>query len=430
MKFYSTNNVSHISDLKSAVLNGLAPDKGLYMPEVIPELSQDFWGRLPDLSLGEIGFEVLKPYFCPDIPEAKFKTLTAEAFNFPIPLKKVSDNISVLELFHGPTLAFKDIGARFLARVMAQFTEGLDKTINVLVATSGDTGSAVANGFLGVEGVKVFVLYPKGLVSEVQEKQFTTLGQNITAIEVDGTFDDCQALVKTAFMDEALREQLILTSANSINLARFLPQMVYYFYAYAQAVKKGIKEISISVPSGNFGNLTAGLIAQQMGLPVKQFIAATNINDIVPKYLESGIYTPAPSIATPANAMDVGDPSNFVRIRELFKENIVDIRSYIKGFTCENETIFKTIESVYEQFNYELDPHGAIAYHSLAQLLIGNEHGVFLATAHPAKFPETVEKLIGKEIEQPDRLKEFMKGEKRVESSTNNYESFKSLLTN
>lgn len=429
MQFYSTNNTSHKSDLKNAVINGLAPDKGLYMPEEIPTLPDTFWEQLPQMTPGEIGFNVLKPYFCPAIPEKDFRKLTSEAFNFPVPLQAVDNRIFALELFHGPTLAFKDFGARFLARVMAQFTKGLEKNINVLVATSGDTGSAVANGFLGVEGVDVYVLYPKGLVSDVQEKQFTTLGQNITAIEIDGTFDDCQSLVKSAFMDAELQEKLVLTSANSINLARFLPQMVYYFYAYAQAVKEGEKDVVFSVPSGNFGNLTAGLIAQRMGLPVKHFIAATNINDIVPKYLETGLYSPARSISTPANAMDVGDPSNFVRIQELFGNKLESIKEKITGFVCDNDGIFKTIDKVYQKQGYVLDPHGAIGYKSLDDLLQDGETGVFLATAHPAKFPETVEKIINKTVEQPERLKAFLNAQKDVKQLTNDFTAFKSYLT-
>lgn len=428
MQFYSTNNPSHKSDLKEAVLSGLAPDKGLYMPEEIPQLPQEFWDKLPKMDLGEIGFKVLKPYFCPTIPEDQFLQLTKEAFNFPIPLNKVTEHISVLELFHGPTLAFKDIGARFLARVMAQFTIGLEQNINVLVATSGDTGSAVANGFLGVDGVDVYVLYPKGLVSDVQEKQFTTLGKNITALEVEGTFDDCQRLVKTAFMDEELQSKLVLTSANSINLARFLPQMVYYFYGYAQAVKMGMENIVISVPSGNFGNLTAGLIAKKMGLPVKHFIAATNINDIVPKYLDSGIYSPTKSISTPANAMDVGDPSNFVRVQELFEQSLENIKEGLTGFVCPNQDIFTTINKVFESTGYILDPHGAIAYKSLEMLLEDGQNGMFLATAHPAKFPETVEKIIKQKVEQPDRLKAFLQGQKLVSQLSDAYDDFKVFL--
>ncbi len=428
MQFYSTQDSKHKSDLKSAVLKGLAPGNGLYMPESIPTMDEAFWDKLAGMTVGEIGFETLKHFFCPDIPEVEFKQLTADAFNFPIPLVKVTDKISSLELFHGPTLAFKDVGARFLARVMASFTSKGEKPINVLVATSGDTGSAVANGFLGVDGVNVVVLYPKGLVSNVQEKQFTTLGQNITAVEVEGTFDDCQRLVKTAFMDEALCEEMILTSANSINLARFLPQMVYYFYAVAQMSKEEREKTVICVPSGNFGNLTAGLIGHQMGLPIKRFIAATNINDIVPQYMKTGKYKPAPSVATPANAMDVGDPSNFVRIQELFKHDWEAMRESLKTEVVTDEIIHKTIKDVYETTKYVLDPHGAVAYKALEKQLTGDEKGIFIATAHPAKFPDIVEAEIGREVEQPERLKAFLKGEKQVENISGQYEDFKKFL--
>ncbi|TRX70577.1 threonine synthase [Carboxylicivirga sp. M1479] len=428
MQYYSTNNSSLKSDLKNAVINGLADDKGLFMPEEIPALPDDFWERLPAMSLGEIGFETLKHFFCPIIPEQDFRQLTDDAFNFPIPLVPVSENISALELFHGPTLAFKDIGARFLARVMARFTKDYGRDINVLVATSGDTGSAVANGFLGIDGVNVFVLYPKGLVSDVQEKQFTTLGQNITAIEVDGSFDDCQSLVKTAFMDQQLKEAISITSANSINLARFLPQMVYYFYAYAQAVQYGHTDLAVCVPSGNFGNLTAGLIAQRMGLPIKRFIAATNLNDVVPQYLQTGHYQSMASIATPANAMDVGDPSNFIRIQELFGHELELIKQVIEGISINNQELFETIDNVYNKYQYILDPHGAIGFKALQKKLMNNEHGIFLATAHPAKFPEVVEPIIKKTIDQPERLKAFLKGEKQVKSLTNSYEELAKLL--
>ena len=428
MQYYSTNNSAVKSDLKNAVIQGLASDKGLFMPETIPNLPESFWADLPDMSLGEIGFETLKYFFCPEIPEEEFKALTKEAFNFPVPLKELLPNLSVLELFHGPTLAFKDIGARFLAGVMAQFTLDKAKDINVLVATSGDTGSAVANGFLGVKGVNVFVLYPKGLVSDVQEKQFTTLGRNITAIEVEGTFDDCQHLVKTAFADEELKEQLTLTSANSINLARFLPQTVYYFYAYGQALKRAVKDVVICVPSGNFGNLTAGLIAYKMGLPVKRFVAATNINAIVPKYLSTGVYCPASSIATPANAMDVGDPSNFIRIQELFNYQLSAIQAVVEGRSVENDLIFSSIKEVFEKQNYILDPHGAIGYRALKESLQNKEYGMFFATAHPAKFPDTVEKIIHEKVEQPDRLKAFFNGVKKVECSTAEYDTLKEVI--
>lgn len=428
MQFYSTNNKNQFSALKNAVLQGLAPDNGLYMPENIPQMPEEFWKELPGLTLGEIGFETLKHFFCPDIPENTFKELTREAFNFPIPVVPVSDQISALELFHGPTLAFKDIGARFLARVMAQFTEKGGKPINVLVATSGDTGSAVANGFLGVEGVNVIVLYPKGLVSDVQEKQFTTLGQNIQALEIEGTFDDCQRLVKTAFLDEQLREELVLTSANSINLARFLPQMVYYFHAFGQIRREDWEKTVVCVPSGNFGNLTAGIIAAQMGLPVKRFLAATNSNDIVPKYLQTGVYSPAPSIATPANAMDVGDPSNFIRIQTIFGHDLNKIQEKLTGLSVPDEQIRETIRIVFEKYRYVLDPHGAVGYRALQKNLQKEEKGIFLATAHPAKFPVTVEQEIQQKIQQPSRLERFMLGNKQTNVLSKNYVDLKNYL--
>ncbi|WP_430811129.1 MULTISPECIES: threonine synthase [unclassified Carboxylicivirga] len=428
MLYYSTNDKNLRHPLKTAVISGLAPDKGLYMPETIPMLSNDFWLKLPDMSLGDIGFETLRPFFCPDIPESAFQTLTREAFNFPVPLIPVNERLGALELFHGPTLAFKDIGARFLARVMAHFTRTDERPINVLVATSGDTGSAVANGFLGVKGVRVFVLYPKGLVSKVQEMQFTTLGQNITPIEIAGTFDDCQRLVKTAFMDEELREAMTLTSANSINVARFLPQMVYYFHAYAQAIKQGHRDVVVAVPSGNFGNLTAGLVAQRMGLPIKRFIAATNRNDVVPQYLATGHYAARPSIATPANAMDVGDPSNWARIEDLFQHDVTRIKAHLMAHAVDDATIFSSIKNFFASANYVLDPHGATACAILEEQLQNGEYGVFLGTAHPAKFPEAVELTLERTVEQPERLRAFMQGSKKSEQSSKSYDHFKELL--
>ncbi|MCQ2201879.1 MAG: threonine synthase [Bacteroidales bacterium] len=413
MKFYSTNNKEHWSDLKSAVLKGLAPDKGLYMPESIPVLPQSFWDWLPGKSMGEIGFEVLKHFFCPDIPEDKFKAMVEDAFNFPVPVVEVKKGVYSLELFHGPTLAFKDVGARFLARVMAYFADFGGRPINVLAATSGDTGSAVANGFLGVKNVYVHVLYPSGLVSEIQEKQFTTLGQNVTAYEVAGVFDDCQRMVKQAFMDPKMSTEHVLTSANSINLARFLPQSVYYFHALAQMPKEDWGKLVICVPSGNFGDITAGLIAWKMGMPVKRFIAAVNANKVFPEFLQSGKYNPQPSIATIANAMDVGDPSNFARVFELFNGSVEEMKKLISSRSYSDEQIGATMKKVSAETGYTCDPHGAVGYAALEDELKGDEIGIFLETAHPAKFKATVEKYIGKEVEIPARLQKFMDGEKK-----------------
>lgn len=413
MKFYSTNNKEHWSDLKSAVLKGLAPDKGLYMPESIPVLPQSFWDWLPGKSMGEIGFEVLKHFFCPDIPEDKFKAMVEDAFNFPVPVVEVKKGVYSLELFHGPTLAFKDVGARFLARVMAYFADFGGRPINVLAATSGDTGSAVANGFLGVKNVYVHVLYPSGLVSEIQEKQFTTLGQNVTAYEVAGVFDDCQRMVKQAFMDPKMSTEHVLTSANSINLARFLPQSVYYFHALAQMPKADWGKLVICVPSGNFGDITAGLIAWKMGMPVKRFIAAVNANKVFPEFLQSGKYNPQPSIATIANAMDVGDPSNFARVFELFNGSVEEMKKLISSRSYSDEQIGATMKKVSAETGYTCDPHGAVGYAALEDELKGDEIGIFLETAHPAKFKATVEQYIGKEVEIPARLQKFMDGEKK-----------------
>ncbi len=429
MQFYSTNSQNKKVDLKEAVLKGLAEDNGLYMPEQIPVINKSFFDDIKNKSLQEIGFEVLKPFFCPDIPEDEFKALVEDALNFEIPVVEVSRNKYALELFHGPTLAFKDVGARFMARILSNFVSGQDKDINILVATSGDTGSAVANGFYKVPGINVFVLYPKGLVSEVQEKQFTTLGENITAIEVNGTFDDCQRMVKQAFLDKELNEKLVLTSANSINLARLLPQSIYYHHAYAQLRKQGIEnEIVMCVPSGNFGNITAGLIAQMMGLPVKRFLAATNINDIVPKYLESGKYKPAPSKATIANAMDVGDPSNFVRILDLYGAKHRTISKNIEGYSYTDEDIRDALKTVDASTGYVLDPHGATAYMALEDGLKTGEVGVFLETAHPTKFPEVVEPEIGRALDVPERLQAFMSGERKSFEMEATLEDLKSFL--
>ncbi|MBN2167558.1 MAG: threonine synthase [Marinilabiliaceae bacterium] len=428
MQFYSINSPNKFVGLKEAVLRGLAEDKGLYMPEYIPLLPASFYERIDKMTLQEIGFEVLKPFFCPDISENQFADLVTDALNFEIPAVKITDQIHSLELFHGPTCAFKDVGGRFMARVLGQFVKGMDKEINILVATSGDTGSAVANGFYKVPGINVFVLYPKGLVSDVQEKQFTTLGNNITAIEVEGTFDDCQKLVKEAFMDKELNNHLTLTSANSINLARLLPQSVYYYYGYAQMKALGISDVTICVPSGNFGNITAGLIAARMGLPVKEFVAATNLNDIVPKYLETGNYEPRKSVATIANAMDVGDPSNFVRIENLYNHEYQIVKNKLTAYSFSDQEIREIIKEVYSKYNYILDPHGATGYGALKRHLKDGETGLFIETAHPAKFPEVVEPVIGKSVEIPDRLAAFFTGEKCSVEMNVSLESLKNIL--
>lgn len=421
MKFYSTNNIDEKADLKTAVLRGLAPDKGLYMPESIPTLPPSFWDWVPGRSMSEIGFEVLKRFFCPDIPEAKFRSMVEDAFNFPVPVVDVCGNIASLELFHGPTLAFKDVGARFLARVMSYFADYGGRPINVLAATSGDTGSAVANGFLGVPNVYVHILYPSGLVSKLQELQFTTLGQNVTAYEVDGVFDDCQRMVKEAFMDRQLSGERILTSANSINLARFLPQCVYYIHALAQIPQKKWENLVFCVPSGNFGNITAGLVAYKMGMPIKRFIAAVNANRVFTDFLATGEYCPKPSVHTLANAMDVGNPSNFARVFELFGRSVDELRNVVSSYSYSDEAIGATIADVRDRYGYTCDPHGAVGYAALRDHLQEGEYGVFLETAHPAKFIDTVERFAGKGIEIPKRLASFLDGKKQSLRIGSNY---------
>ncbi len=430
MKYYSTNQQAPIASLEEAVVKGLAADKGLFMPEHIKTLPQSFYDNIENLSFQEIAYQVADAFFGEDIPAETLKEIVYDTLNFDVPLVQVNDNIYSLELFHGPTLAFKDVGGRFMARLLGYFIRKAgSKDVNVLVATSGDTGSAVANGFLGVDGIHVYVLYPKGKVSEIQEKQFTTLGQNITALEIDGTFDDCQALVKSAFMDKELNDHLLLTSANSINVARFLPQAFYYFYAYAQLKKMGKEnEAVICVPSGNFGNITAGLFAKRMGLPIKRFIAANNRNDIFYQYLQTGQYNPRPSVTTIANAMDVGDPSNFARVLALYNNSHDAISKEITGVTYNDEQIRETVKSVYDSTGYLLDPHGACGYRALQEELQPSENGVFLETAHPAKFLETVEGIIGDKVEIPQKLQEFMKGEKQSIDMSKEFADFKSYL--
>ena len=448
MQYYSTNGKAPLADLNKAVVKGLAEDRGLYMPEVIHKLPKAFLDDMPKMRFQDIAFNVASAFFGDDVDLDALQDLVYETLQFDCPVVKVKDNIYSLELFHGPTLAFKDVGARFMARLLQYFLrQGCSvcgcgtatySTVNVLVATSGDTGSAVANGFLGVEGIHVYVLYPKGKVSPIQECQFTTLGKNITAIEVDGVFDDCQALVKSAFMDEELNKHMMLTSANSINVARFLPQAFYYFNAVAQLIAQGHKpeDIVICVPSGNFGNICAALFGHQMGMPVKRFIAANNANDIFYNYLQTGQYNPKPSKQTLANAMDVGDPSNFARIINLYSQNgklspeetHKVITSLISGATYSDEQIKETMRKCYKETGYILDPHGACGYQALEDWLQPGEIGVFCETAHPAKFKEKVDDILGIDVEIPERLAAFMKGEKQSVPMTKNFEDFKKFL--
>ena len=461
MKYYSTNGKAPVADLRKAVVKGLAEDRGLYMPEVIHQLPKQFFTDMPNMSFQDIAFNVASAFFGDDVDLDSLQDLVYDTLQFPCPVVKVKDrsaegrlqgkNIYSLELFHGPTLAFKDVGARFMARLLQYFLRhgsssfpvscnsvAANKEVNVLVATSGDTGSAVANGFLGVEGIHVYVLYPKGKVSPIQECQFTTLGKNITAIEVDGVFDDCQALVKSAFMDQELNEHMMLTSANSINVARFLPQAFYYFNAVAQLSALGSQpsDIVICVPSGNFGNICAALFGHQMGMPVKRFIAANNANDIFYNYLQTGQYNPKPSKQTLANAMDVGDPSNFARIINLYSQNgklspeetHQRITSLISGATYSDEQIRETMRQCYKETGYILDPHGACGYRALEEQLKPGEIGVFCETAHPAKFKEKVDEILGIDVEIPERLAAFMKGQKQSVPMTKNFDDFKKYL--
>jgi len=430
MKYFSTNKSILSVSLMEAVTKGLASDNGLFMPEKIEEFDPEFFNGIHQMSFQEISSEVANKFFGEDIPEHLLENIVFDTLNFDCPVVKVSDSVYSLELFHGPTLAFKDVGARFMARLLGHFLQGFKNEVNVLVATSGDTGSAVANGFLDVPGIKVFVLYPKGLVSNIQEKQFTTLGKNITALEIDGTFDDCQRLVKLAFLDAELNKAMVLTSANSINVARFLPQAFYYFNAYARLRERGITgDIVFSVPSGNFGNLTAGLFAKFMGLPIKRFIAANNENDVVYQYLQTGSYEPRESVATIANAMDVGAPSNFARILELYNHSHRDVSGDIVGYRYSDDEIRETMKQVYEKENYMLDPHGAVGYRALKADLKPGEVGVFLETAHPAKFSETVESVLGKgTVTVPEKLAAFMNGEKLSIELSADFADFKNYL--
>ena len=436
MKYYSTNQQAPTADLHKAVVKGLAEDRGLYMPEKIKKLPKTFFDTIETKTFQEIAYTVADAFFGEDVDAASLKQIVYDTLSFDCPVVQVKGNIYTLELFHGPTLAFKDVGARFMARLLQYFIRKETKVgsqekgeVNVLVATSGDTGSAVANGFLGVEGIHVYVLYPKGKVSPIQECQFTTLGKNITAIEVDGVFDDCQALVKNAFMDAELNQHMKLTSANSINVARFLPQAFYYFNAYARMKEQGKADnLVMCVPSGNFGNICAALFGHEMGLPIKRFIAANNANDIFFKYLQTGKYEPKASKQTLANAMDVGDPSNFARIYDLYGKSHERITALISGATYNDDQIRETMRQCYQETGYILDPHGAGGYQALAEGLAADETGVFCETAHPAKFKEKVDEIVGIDVAIPDRLAAFMKGTKQSVPMTKDFADFKKYL--
>ncbi|SDG58186.1 threonine synthase [Psychroflexus sediminis] len=428
MDFYSLNHKAPNTSFKEAVIKGLAPDKGLYFPTSIQKLPASFYDSLSDLSDNAIAFEVIKQFVSPEIPENELKRIIKETLCFDFPVVKIKDSISSLELFHGPTMAFKDVGARFMSRCLRYFTRDQKKETTVLVATSGDTGGAVANGFLGVEGINVVILYPSGKVSEVQEKQLTTLGQNITALEVDGVFDDCQDMVKQAFLDRSITDKVQITSANSINVARWLPQMFYFFFAYQQLYKHH-KNIVFSVPSGNFGNICAGFMAQQLGLPVHHFIAANNSNQVVTEYLESEDYSPKPTIQTLSNAMDVGNPSNFVRIQEIFKNEFQALKSNLTSFSFSDQETLEAMKRLYDSYNYTADPHGAIGF--LAAEAYQKDHPgthcLFLETAHPAKFLDVVKQVIPEQIELPTQIKAVMNQEKKsIPIST--YKELKAIL--
>ncbi len=432
MILYSTNNISGNVSLEEAVFRGLPQDNGLYMPLEIPVMEQGFFDKIDGLSLNEIAFEVTKCLLGDEIADSDLKFIIDNSIDFDAPLVEIEKDTFVLELFHGPSMAFKDFGARFMAQLMSYFLKKSKNNIHILVATSGDTGGAVAQGFYKTDGIKVTILYPSGKVSDIQEKQLTTLGENITAIEVDGTFDDCQALVKAAFLDEELREKFNLASANSINISRLIPQSFYYFYAYAQLKKLGNKKpIVVSVPSGNFGNLSAGLIAKKMGLPIEFFIASTNVNNIVPNYLNSGVYEPKKSLETISNAMDVGNPSNFIRMKlmagndfEIVKQNVVG------SFSDDNETK-AVMKSIFDTSKYVMCPHTAVAYLGLKKYMgINNEQyvGVLLSTAHYAKFLDVVESTLGEKVEVPKELSDLLSKEKVALQMSTDYNDFKNYL--
>lgn len=433
MKLYSTNNHNLKVDFATAVFNSMPLDKGLYMPASIPQLDKEFIDNIENYSLPDIAFKVASTLMQDAIPAADLKNLIDDAINFDAPVVGLNDNTYVLELFHGPSLAFKDFGARFMSRVMAYFLKDNEKTLDVLVATSGDTGGAVALGFLGVAHTRVTILYPKGKVSDIQELQLCTNGQNIHALQVDGTFDDCQALVKQAFGDEQLNDKLRLTSANSINISRLIPQTFYYFNAYAQLKRQGKTEIVFSVPSGNFGNIAAGLLAYKMGLPVKQFIAATNANDTVPRFLETGVYETRPSIQTYANAMDVGAPSNWVRIMDMFGNDQNAIKELVKSYRFTDEETLAGMKAIYSQFGYVACPHTAIAWLALEKYKEENKGdfaGVFSSTAHACKFLDVFPEEIKEKIVIPEQVNSLFNKEKEATPIDTSFESFKKYLNN
>lgn len=428
MNYYSLNKQAPNTSFKDAVIKGLAPDKGLYFPESITPLPKSFWDNIDNLSYSEIAFEAIKQFVSTEIPEAILKTIVEETLSFDFPVVNLNDNISTLELFHGPTMAFKDVGARFMARCLGYFNEDNTNEVTVLVATSGDTGGAVANGFLGVKGVNVVILYPSGKVSYIQEMQLTTLGQNIKALEVNGTFDDCQAMVKTAFLDDQLTSKMQLTSANSINVARWLPQLFYFIFAYKQLHKKH-KNIVFSVPSGNFGNVCAGMMAQQLGLPISHFIASNNANNVVTRYLISELYEPKPSVQTISNAMDVGAPSNFIRIQEIYKNNFKSLKENISSYSFTDDETREAMLKIYKDYNYVADPHGAVGYLGSKAYLKDNPnaHCVFLETAHPTKFLDVVKDVIKEEQPLPEQIQAVMGG-KKISVKISTYEELKGFL--
>lgn len=428
MNFYSLNNKAPKVSFKNAVIHGIAPDRGLYFPESITPLPASFFENIEHLSNQEIAFNTIHQFVGDEIPNDKLREILADVLDFDFPIVELEENLATLELFHGPTMAFKDVGARFMANCLGYFSKDATDEVTVLVATSGDTGGAVANGFLGVDGVKVVILYPSGKVSDIQERQLTTLGQNITALEVDGTFDDCQKMVKTAFLDNELLSNMQLTSANSINVARWLPQLFYFLFAYKQAKSKG-KEIVFSVPSGNFGNICAGMVAQKLGMPVKHFIASTNVNDTVPEFMKTGEYNPKPSTATISNAMDVGDPSNFIRIRHLFQDDFEALSKQLSSYTFSDDETREAMKTIYKNSKYIADPHGAVGYLGLKKYREKHPdtYGIFLETAHPVKFLDVVQATITEKLSIPKQIQKVMNKEKksiRIKS----YDGLKSFL--